>query len=117
MPISVTSTSVSGSSLHTVKGSPISLFWLPLAHTVAAAAEQRAPRMSLVDVLPVDPTTATTLAPLFARTSPASAGERGELVVGNKRCRTTCACVVDELDAGVERDEQVARASERVSRP
>ena len=73
IPISVTSTAVSGSSRQTVRGRPISLFWLASAQTVGVAALQSAPRMSLVDVLPVEPTTATTRASLFERTSDASA--------------------------------------------
>ena len=73
MPISVTSTAVSGSSRQTVSGRPISLFWLSAAQIVGVAALQSAPRMSLVDVFPVEPTTATTRASLFERTSEASA--------------------------------------------
>ena len=64
---------MSGSSLHTVKGRPISLFWLASAQIVGTLALHRAPRMSFVDVFPAAPTTATTRASLFERTSDASA--------------------------------------------
>ena len=73
MPISVTRISVSGSSLQTVSGRPISLFWLSAAQIVGTTAPQSAPRMSFVEVLPVEPTTATTRASLFERTSDARA--------------------------------------------
>ena len=73
IPISVTRISVSGSSLHTVSGRPSSLFRLLSAQIVRAWGAQSAPRMSLVDVFPAEPTTATTRASLFERTSEASA--------------------------------------------
>ena len=73
MPISVTRISVSGSSRQTVSGRPISLFWLASAQIVGTAALQSAPRMSFVDVFPVEPTTATTRASLLERTREASA--------------------------------------------
>ena len=73
MPISVTRIRVSGSSRQTVSGSPISLFRLFSAQIVGACGAHRAPRMSLVDVFPVDPTTATMRAALFERTRFASA--------------------------------------------
>ena len=73
IPSSTTSTSVSGSSRSTVSGSPISLFWLWSGKTVGTTAAQSAPRMSLVVVFPVEPTTATTRADERARTSDASA--------------------------------------------
>ncbi len=72
MPISVTSTSVSRSSRQTVSGSPISLFRLSAGKTVGTTAAHSAPSMSLVVVLPVEPTIATTRAELFERTSEAS---------------------------------------------
>ena len=72
MPISTTSTAVSGSSRSTVSGSPISLFWLCSANTVGTTAAQSAPRMSFVVVLPVEPTTATTRASERERTRDAS---------------------------------------------
>ena len=73
MPISVTSTRVSGSRRQTVSGRPISLFWLASAQIVGVCALQSAPRMSFVEVFPVEPTTATTRASLRERTREASA--------------------------------------------
>ena len=73
IPISVTRICVSGSSRHTVSGRPISLFRLFSAQIVRACGAQSAPRMSFVVVLPAEPTTATTCASLFERTSEASA--------------------------------------------
>ncbi len=72
-PVSATSTRVSGSSRHTVSGRPISLFRLRSAQMVGTWGAHSAPRMSFVVVFPVDPTTATTCASLFERTSDASA--------------------------------------------
>ena len=69
MPISTTATSVSGSSLQRVSGSPTSLFWLPSAATVRACGRQSPARMSLVEVFAVEPVTATTFALLRERTS------------------------------------------------
>ena len=73
MPISVTSTRVSTSSRSTVSGRPNSLFLLAAAATVGVTAPQSAPSASLVVVLPVEPTTATTSAFERPRTSPARA--------------------------------------------
>ena len=73
MPISVTSTRVSGSSRQTVSGRPISLLRLLSAQIVGTCGAQSAPRMSFVVVFPAEPTTATTCASLFERTSEASA--------------------------------------------
>ena len=69
MPISATTISVSGSRRKSVSGRPISLFRLRSDQIVGACGAQRAPRMSFVDVLPADPTTATTRASLFERTA------------------------------------------------
>ena len=73
IPISTTAISVSSSRRQRVSGSPISLFWLPSATTVRACGEQSAPRMSFVDVFPVEPVTATTLAAERSRTALPSA--------------------------------------------
>ena len=64
---------MSGSSMQTVSGRPISLFRLSAGQIVGATALQRAPRMSFVEVLPVEPTTATTNESLFDLTRLASA--------------------------------------------
>ena len=72
MPISVTSTRVSGSSRSTVSGRPSSLLRLASAATVGVTAAQSAASASFVVVLPVEPTTATTCASERSRTSRAS---------------------------------------------
>ena len=73
MPISQTTISVSSSMRASVSGRPISLLCPPSAATVRAWGLQSAARMSLVDVLPVEPVMATTLAELRARTALPSA--------------------------------------------
>ncbi len=73
--------------------------------------------MSFVVVFPADPTTATTCASLFSRTSARKRRERAFLVVGDERRRAPRARLVDEPDSCVQRDEEVARARPRASRP
>ena len=108
IPISVIRTRVSGSSRQTVSGRPISLFRLFSAQIVGACGAHSAPRMSFVVVFPAEPTTATTCASLFARTSVASAGERRLLVVRDERRCAARASLVDVANAGVQRDEEVS---------
>ena len=62
-------TSVSGSRRHNVSGTPISLLKLASAAIVRATGAQSAARMSLVEVLPIEPVIPTTRAPLRSRTS------------------------------------------------
>ena len=100
MPISTMATSVSSSRRQSVSGSPISLFWLPSATTVRACGAQRAPRMSFVDVLAVEPVTATTRAVERARTAWPERAERAEGVLGDERRRRAGReRVADEVDA------------------
>ncbi len=73
MPISQTTTSVSGSIRVSVSGSPISLLCPPSAATVRACGRHIAARMSFVEVFPVEPVIATTRAELRSRTAPPSA--------------------------------------------
>ena len=73
MPISQTTTSVSGSIRVSVSGRPISLLCPSSAATVRACGRQSAARMSFVEVLPVEPVMPTTRAELRARTAPPSA--------------------------------------------
>ena len=73
MPISQTTTSVSGSMRVRVSGRPISLLCPPSAATVRACGRQSAARMSFVEVLPVEPVIPTTRAELWARTALPSA--------------------------------------------
>ena len=108
MPISVTRISVSGSSRQTVSGRPISLFWLASAQIVGTTALQRAPRMSFVEVLPVEPTTATTRASLFERTRRGERGERRLLVVAARAWRLRARQPRRRGRRRVERDEEVA---------
>ena len=117
MPISVTSTAVSGSSLQTVRGRPISLFWLASAQIVGVAALQSAPRMSFVEVFPVDPTTATTRASLFERTSDASAASAASWSSGTSVLAPRDAALGNVRDTGVQRHEEIAGADECASRP
>ena len=88
---------MSGSSRQTVSGRPISLLRLLSAQIVGACGAQSAPRMSFVVVFPTEPTTATTRASLFERTSARERGERGLLVVRHERRGAARARVVDEL--------------------
>ena len=97
MPISVTSTSRLGLEPATVSGRPISLFWLASAQIVGRAAAQSAPRMSFVDVLPVEPTTATTRASLFERTSDASAASAASWSSRDERARAPRSSVVRDV--------------------
>ena len=69
MPISQTTTSVSGSIRVSVSGRPISLLCPPSAATVFACGRHIAARMSFVDVLPVEPVMPTTRAELRPRTA------------------------------------------------
>ena len=101
---------MSFSSRQTVSGNPISLFWLASAQTVGVTAAQSAPRTSFVDVFPVEPTTATTRASLFARTREASAASAAFWSSGTSVARTARPCFGDMLDTRVERDEQIAGA-------
>ena len=73
MPISQTTSSVSGSMRVSVSGKPISLLWPPSAATVFACGRHIAARMSFVEVFPVEPVIATTRAELRPRISPPSA--------------------------------------------
>ena len=84
IPISATTTSVSGSIRASVSGRPISLLWPPSAATVLACGPQSAARMSFVEVLPVEPVMPTTRAVLRARTAAADRRERAERVVGGE---------------------------------
>ena len=56
-----------------------------VGQTVGARRAQSAPRMSFVVVLPVEPTTATTRAPLFDAHEGGERGQRRVLVVGDER--------------------------------
>ena len=82
MPISQTTTSVSGSIRVSVSGSPISLLWPSSAATVRACGRQSAARMSFVEVLPVEPVMATTRAELRARTALPSAASSAKASSG-----------------------------------
>src|SRR3954452_1484624 len=72
MPISSTSTSVSGAAPSTVSGRPISVLRFCGVATVRRYARSIPRRMSLVDVWPVGPVMPTTLAPSSRRHAVAS---------------------------------------------
>ena len=108
IPISVTRTSVSGSSLQTVSGRPISLLRLFSAQIVETCVAHSAPRTSLVVVFPAEPTTATTRARLLDRMSDASATSAASWSSGSSVAAPGPA-FVDVPDPGVQSDEQVAR--------
>ena len=108
IPISVTSTSVSGSSRHTVSGRPISLFRLRSAQIVGTCGAQSAPRMSFVVVLPGGPDDGDDLRARLRADERCERGERGLLVVRDERRGAARTRLVDEANARVQRDEQVA---------
>ena len=66
--------------------------------------------MSFVVVLPAEPTTATTCALALRADERRERGQRHLLVVGDERRRAARARLLDELDAGVQRDEEIAGA-------
>ncbi len=73
MAISSTIASVPGGASRIVSGSPISVFRFSRFAWVRQRASRIAARMSLVDVLPVEPVTPTTLQPSSRRHARASA--------------------------------------------
>ena len=88
----------------------------PLGPDRGTCGEQSAPRMSFVVVFPADPTTATTCASLFSRTS---ARKRRECALPGRRGRAShrapCARLVDVPTPVFERDEEVPRPTSRES--
>ena len=67
--------------------------------------------MSFVDVLPVEPVTATTRACERSRTARPRAAIACVLVLRHEAAARPTTCILDELDATPDRDEQVARAN------
>ncbi len=76
------------------------------------SASQRAPRMSFVDVLPVEPTTATTRARLFERTSEASAASAASWSSGTSVLAPRSVASATCVDTRVQGDEEISRADE-----
>ena len=108
MPISVTSTRVSGSRRSTVSGRPSSLLRLASAAIVGVTARgQRAERI-LRRGLSRRADDGDDLRVRAAADEGRERREGGLLVIGDERRRPACACVADEPGAGVERDEEVA---------
>ena len=115
IPISVTSTSVSGSSRQTVSGRPISLFWLvgriDRRDGCVAERTENVLRRRLSGRADDRDDACVALRADERR----QRRERRVLVVGNERGRTAAPCLADVLDAGVERDEQIAGPTVRES--
>ena len=109
MPISVTSTRVSGSRRSTVSGSPSSLFRLASAAIVGVTAPAERAERVLRRRLPRRADDGDDLRVRAAADEARERRERGLLVVRDERRRPARAGVVDEPRAGVERDEEVAR--------
>ena len=91
IPISVTTTSVSGSIRHSVSGSPISLLKPASAATSRTCGRRSAARMSFVEVFPTEPVIATTRAALRSRTARPSAASASNASSGTSVAAAPCA--------------------------